>query len=337
MSFIVSNLAAHGYEILNMIGRGAYGEIYLVFSNKYQKEFACKVFNCKENDFEKMKKSFNKEIETVQQLSHQNIIKYYDHFVEKHCFYIILEYCSNGTLFNFVRMRQLPDASLYRCAYQILSALEYMHSKNIAHLDIKPDNILVDEHCRLIVTDFGLAKNMSDKELHNVYAGSFMYMAPEILDKKPYDPIKADIWSFGVTMYNIAVGQHPYQCRYENQIKTLIKMGYPAIPKHIPPEIQKIIEKALVINPDERATATELLALVPEIRKFKISQSTDEKSKVRLTRKRMSFLRLSKFDKKNNENNEESNEEKTIITPKCITLAKKNTLVQLPPLKVMNI
>ena len=333
MTHIVTNLAAHGYEILNMIGRGAYGEIYLVLSSKYQKEFACKVFNCKENDQTKMTKSYLKEISTLQKLSHQNIIKYYDSFQEKYSFYIILEYCSNGTLYNVIRTRHLPYTSVYKCAYQLLSALEFMHERHIAHLDIKPDNILVDEHWRLIITDFGLAKEVMPGERLHQYSGSFSYMAPEILDRKQFDPFKADIWSFGVTLYHLVIGSHPFPCRYENQIRKLVKMGYPSLPKSIPEPIQQLIAKSLVIEPDERYSASQLLELLPEAKSYQVSMSADERTKIRVNRSRMSIVRIRN---PNNANGADAPEGQSPLIPKCMSFLppkRHGTHSQLPPLK----
>ena len=293
---LIAILEHHGYEFIKEIGKGSYGQCSLVLSKKYQSYFVCKSFHFTRDDgnYEKLSKSFNSEIDALVHLTHPNVLQIYDYFQQSHYLCLILEYCPGGSLLPPVN-KKINSEQLLKYIPQLVSALDYIHSQHIAHLDIKPANILVDQWKRPKLADFGLASFCDPNGKLTTYRGSFIYTAPELFSKDPYDPFKADIWSFGVTLYVLATGTLPFAAKDPTMLKKLIKIGYTAPNPRLPNMILRIIELCIQENPDLRPTAEELLIVVREeqekIKKEQMASigvpQSDSEPKLRLVHSRM--------------------------------------------------
>ena len=146
------------------------------------------------------------------------------------------------------------QVKLLKYTGQILDALIYLEDNNIVHKDIKPSNILIDSFGTIKLADFGLSAFYDKNKLSEDYSGSTAFLAPEIVSKKPHNPVKSDIWSLGVSLYFIAVGNFPFPSDDHDTLVKAIKTGKYIIPPNINKAIRIIITHSLLMNPDERMT-----------------------------------------------------------------------------------
>ena len=263
---IAEILESHGYELGEMLGSGSFGVCYKVVSIAYNKLFACKIIEipCFEDfDDQKMRmKIFETEVQTLSLISHINIVQIYDYFNEGDKFMMILEYCSSSLSEYLKEKNHVNPNEIKSYAKQILTALNFCHQQHICHLDIKPANILFDDNKIVKVADFGLAQISKKGILTDVFSGSGLYKAPEIIGKQPYDPFKADVWSFGVTLYKMVTGEFPIVANSYPQIVAQLKSGIKYPENLFFPDILKVVKSCLVLDPKERPTFEELLKVI---------------------------------------------------------------------------
>ena len=145
----------------------------------------------------------------------------------------------------------------------MLKALTYLEQKKIAHNDIKPANFLIDQYGRIKLTDFGLSKYVHhDKDFSKDFLGSLPFMSPELVSHKPYHPIKSDVWSFGATVYYLVSGKLPFQSTTYSEWKKAIRLGLYSIPPQTNQYVKNILQRTLVLDPEERASFAELKSIV---------------------------------------------------------------------------
>ena len=251
-SLMKNTLALHNYEIKQYIATGGFAKVFKVYNTKYNQDFALKVFDLSPNNANCQIASFSNEIESLQKLNHPNIIRIYDFFEDANYLYLVLEYCPLGTLSDLIaKSGKLSYSDIYIIISQVLDALKYCHMNNIAHSDIKPSNILFDQYGRVKIADFGLSINVDENQKSRIFSGSTPYMAPEILAKKPFDPMIADIWALGVMLYQMVFGTIPWIGKDSREIKTSITMCHYSLP-FTNNCLRGIIKKILVISPNQR-------------------------------------------------------------------------------------
>ena len=243
-------LKNYGYEYIQPIGYGAFSSVHLCQSIKYTHQFAVK-------KVAKNKLSPN-EYDALISLDHPNIIKLYITFEDDESQYLVMEYCPNG---SFHDKGDLSPEKFTYYAKQLLEALAFCHSKNIAHRDIKPDNIFLDQYDHPKLADFGLARHFDSNQTSVEKCGTLMYCAPEILkQQQQICPFKADIWALGITFYYMATGKKPFPNKTTDELKNAICFGelnYSNVT--IDPQIRFLISKMTSINRKLRPTAEQLL------------------------------------------------------------------------------
>lgn len=209
------------------------------------------------------------ELKILQRLDHPNIVKFKDWFESKDKFYIVTQLATGGELFDrIIAKGKFTEKDAVKIVEQILSAVEYIHSKNIVHRDLKPENVLYispSDDSPLVVADFGIAKELkSGDDLIFKAAGSLGYVAPEVLTTSGHGK-PCDIWSLGVITYTLLCGYSPFiaesvegfleECTAD---KTPVKFHKPYW-DDISEDARKFILRALVLNPKNRPSASELL------------------------------------------------------------------------------
>lgn len=251
---IVAACGKHGYTIKSKVGSGNFGTVYLALSEQYKQEFVVKVLDNSRGN------ASLSEIEFLSMLNHCNIVKPFAHFVENGKVFLVIEYCCNGSLAKRIQATGRLNYSMsLSYTQQLLSALEHCHKTGIAHRDIKPDNILIDTYGRPKLADFGLS-SISDE--HSQCAGSLNFMAPELHGKHSnVDYYKADIWSLGMTFYYAAVGRLPWMANEYRDIVSAVRMGMIMYPHYLDKEYVDLLKRMLVLDPNGRATCTELLEM----------------------------------------------------------------------------
>lgn len=176
--------------------------------------------NILENNLKKARILYETNI--LKKLNHKNIVQIYETFETFDYLLIIMEYISCGDLISYVRKRsKLPEIIAKYIFKQLIEGIEYIHSNNIVHRDIKLDNILIDINSNIKICDFGVSKVVDDKNLIYDKCGTPSYIAPEILNNNGYEPFPVDIWSAGVVLYTMLTGTLPFKA---NNIKDLHKL-----------------------------------------------------------------------------------------------------------------
>ncbi|EAX84581.1 CAMK family protein kinase [Trichomonas vaginalis G3] len=249
----INFLKSHDIVIESEIAKGGFGEIYLLYSSKYNQKFALKKVPIKR---------FNQaEIDCMKTVDHVNIINLYNYYFFKDYVYLCMEYCPFDLLKILKRDEDINDETLTRYIHDILAAINACHEKNVAHNDIKPSNFLIDKYGRIKVCDFGLSNIYCDHELCSSFKGTMLFMAPEILRKIKFDPIKADIWSLGITFFFMATRTYPFIAANGSLLLKLIDEGNYPIFAVRNPLLRQIISKCLAINPEDRPSISEILQM----------------------------------------------------------------------------
>ena len=203
------------YSILYLISEGSFGKIHVgkdIFNiSEAAKPYAIKIL--KKENIELVRN----EIDTMRLLKHNNIINFYDVFDNSTYYFIVMDYLPNGDLKSFLKKvdYKLKEKTIASIIFQIAQGLKYLYNNNIIHRDIKPENILISdlskESIKVKIADFGLCKSLNYNETTNDACGSIPFTAPEILLRSDYS-YSADVWSFGIILYNIlSGGEYPFK------------------------------------------------------------------------------------------------------------------------------
>lgn len=238
------------YIALEMIGEGAFGKVYKGQRKCTNQIVAIKKI-VKKGKQEKDLKNLRQEIDISRRLYHENIVQLLDSFETNSEFCLVSE-LATGQLFEIIEEdKRLPEVEIRKIAQQLTSALYYLHENNIIHRDIKPQNILISASGVIKLCDFGFARLIDNKTMITSIKGTPLYMAPELLNEYPYNK-KADLWSLGVILYELFVGQPPF---YTNSFPTLInkiKKEDIRYPDSMSPQFKEFLKGLLFKNPKDR-------------------------------------------------------------------------------------
>jgi len=255
-----------GYSVSTEIGTGTYGKVYegvrertLAGDLSVSKGtlVAVKVIDRTTASATFLKKFLPRELEVVKQVDHKNIIKTFLVYDVGSDIYIITE-LARTDLLDYIRFHgALRETLCRRLFYDLASGVEYMHSNNLVHRDIKCENCLIGYNGILKLGDFGFARSMEQDSLSSTFCGSTVYAAPEILIAGgAYDPRWVDSWSCGIVLYAMLTAKMPFS---RNVLTKFVKYRYveaPPIPTHITDMAISVIRGILLFNPDERLKLT---------------------------------------------------------------------------------
>lgn len=223
---------------------------------------ACKVIPRQKIEQKKLSNRLEQEIRIHQLMHHPNVVQLIDVHKDNYFYYIFLEFCPCGELFDHVVDRQkLKECEAALFFKQILIALKYIHSLNVAHRDLKPENILLDQFGRIKISDFGLSKLLDNScgGLTKTPCGSPCYASPECISGRPYDGRKSDIWSCGVILYAITTGQLPWTKRNQSKMFQQIRKGDYSVPSYISDNCSDLIRRLMTVDNRKRITIDEAL------------------------------------------------------------------------------
>ena len=307
------------YTVNFEIGRGAYSKVYEVTlkneeqlknedkpKNEENKIRACK-YIIKENFREEDLDKFREEIKILKELDHPNIVKLYQLFETKKSFYLIMEKCEGGNLFNKIQQRintktLFDENVLSELIRQITSAIQFCHEKGICHRDLKPENICFTklgdmENNSIKIIDFGFGKYIKPNEKFQSEVGTILYMAPEVFQNNYNE--KCDIWSIGVILYFLIEGKPPFMGQNDGEIKLKIKsMKYKFSEEwekySEKGEVVKDLIKHMLIKEDERYTAQQVLdhPWINKEKKFTTIDIEDILNQIKL------YQKMDNFEKK---------------------------------------
>ncbi|CAB3401515.1 unnamed protein product [Caenorhabditis bovis] len=281
------------YELLDQIGAGAFGCVYTV--RKKNGDVPAKLYALKEIFMTNVsssdrgeEKSFGDMISEVkiikQQLRHPNIVRYRRIFVENHRLYIVMDLIQGGSLRDHIvtmkeKRSNFDESRVWRLVVQMMLALRYLHKeKQIVHRDLKPNNIMLTDNDRVVITDFGLAKQKGVEYLKSA-AGTIIYSCPEIVQNVPYGE-KADIWSFGCCVYEMCQLTAPF---HSTNMLTLameiVEARYEPMSDSWGAELRDLIRSCLTPNPSDRPDILRISSLCgPKILEYLDEVARDQAS-----------------------------------------------------------
>ncbi|WZZ74842.1 hypothetical protein YC2023_086212 [Brassica napus] len=244
------------YEIGRLLGKGTFAKVYHAKHITTGESVAIKIIN-KDHVMKRpgMMDQIKREISIMRLVRHPNIVELKEVMATKTKIFFVMEFVRGGELFAKVVKGKLKEDAARRYFQQLISAVDFCHSRGVSHRDLKPENLLVDENGDLKVSDFGLSalpeQLLQDGLLHT-QCGTPAYVAPEVLRKKGYDGAKADIWSCGVVLYVLLAGYLPFQ---EENLMNMYRKIFKAefdFPPWFSPEARRLISKLLVVDPEKR-------------------------------------------------------------------------------------
>jgi len=241
------------FQVLpQQIGRGTYSTVHLGRDVHSGKQVAVKVM-----DLRKYEREFESEIRVLALLDdHTGIVKLHHSQVIRDTGYIYMDYVPHPNLFNYVRRhRALSQDKALKIFSSLLAAVEGIHSEGIAHRDLKPDNIMIDPATfETTILDFGLSMVVPSSGLSDNYCGSPMYMSPEILNRERHDPQIADVWSLGVILYHMLVGESPWSSveSLDELLDLVVFETNVTLPSSLSPEVRDLLGGILVHEPKNR-------------------------------------------------------------------------------------
>ncbi len=266
------SVVGNRYELLEKIGSGGMAIVYKARCRLLNRYVAIKMLRAEFNEDAEFLKRFETEAQAAASLSHPNIVSVYDVGIHNKLHYIVMEFVEGITLKEYlVNNGPLPIEKIVDFGTQIASALEHAHAKKIIHHDIKPHNIMITEEGLLKVTDFGLARAVSaSTTIAGVGAiGSVHYASPEQA-RGGFTDEKSDIYSLGVSMYEMTTGRVPFdgETPVAVAIKHLQKEPTPpsAIAPDVPQSLENIILKCMEKEPSKRfQSVTEVTAALRSV------------------------------------------------------------------------
>jgi len=246
------------YTFIKDIGEGNFGKVKLSTLDSTKEKFAIKILD-KEKLKSQTKSTLYNEIEIISILKHPNII-YVDKILEdEKNYYIIMEFCEKGELFDYIveKERLCPEeASIF--FYQIINGVDYIHKQGFVHRDLKPENLLLTKEKILKIIDFGLCHNFNGTKFLTTKCGSPSYAAPEILKGFPYDGFKTDIWCCGIILYAMLCGYLPFDGDDNQEIFQSIVDGELEFPNFLEDDSIDLLLRLLNPEPKERISIKEI-------------------------------------------------------------------------------
>ncbi|KAL2665044.1 hypothetical protein GLYMA_02G234800v4 [Glycine max] len=250
-----SNILMQKYELGRLLGQGTFAKVYYARSTITNQSVAVKVI-----DKDKVIKNgqadhIKREISVMRLIKHPNVIELFEVMATKSKIYFVMEYAKGGELFKKVAKGKLKEEVAHKYFRQLVSAVDFCHSRGVYHRDIKPENILLDENENLKVSDFrlsALAESKRQDGLLHTTCGTPAYVAPEVIKRKGYDGAKADIWSCGVVLFVLLAGYFPFHDPNMMEMYRKISKAEFKCPSWFPQGVQRLLRKMLDPNPETR-------------------------------------------------------------------------------------
>ncbi|ALC46375.1 KP78a [Drosophila busckii] len=191
----------------------------------------------------------------MKMLNHPNIVRLYQVIESERTLYLIMEYASRGELFDHLvkngRMRERDARVIFR---QLVSAIQYCHSKFVVHRDLKAENLLLDQHMNIKIADFGFGNTFDPNAQLETFCGSPPYAAPELFMGRKYAGPEVDAWSLGVVLYTLVSGSLPFDGGTLKELRERVLRGKYRVPYYISMDCENLMRKFLVLNPSKRTS-----------------------------------------------------------------------------------
>ncbi|CAR25716.1 hypothetical protein ZYGR_0A02830 [Zygosaccharomyces rouxii] len=249
------------FKRTEVIGTGKFGVVYKGHHARTKQVYAIKVLNLDSDEDEV--EDVQREVQFLASMKQTpNITHYYGSYLKDTTLWIIIEYCAGGSLRTLLRPGKIDEKYIGIIMREVLIALKYIHKDNVIHRDIKAANVLITNEGHVKLCDFGVAAQLNQSSLkRQTMAGTPYWMAPEVIMEGVSYDTKVDIWSLGITTYEIATGNPPY-CDVEalRAMQLITKSKPPRLEgRHYSPMLKEFIALCLDEDPKERLSADDLL------------------------------------------------------------------------------
>ena len=271
------------YKIGTFLGKGQYGVVREVIENETQIHYAIKIIEKQhsvssknkaksEEENKKMEETILRECSTMEKVNHENAVRFKEMFNIKDYIFIIMELIEGVSLTSIIKNKELTEEQRLDLIKQLINLVNHLHSLNVVHRDLKPDNIMVVEGNKLKLVDFGFGKELDETNKTATLIGTPFYSPPELLTIIPtaYDGKKVDIWSAGVIIFELLVGYLPYRNKVKdmNQLKEVIEKEMYKSDEcfmTLNKDIQNLIEGMMEKNADYRYSAEVCVELIEKM------------------------------------------------------------------------
>lgn len=253
----------HGrYELGRLLGHGTFAKVYHARNVQTGNSVAMKVIGKEKVMKVGMGEQIKREISVMRMVKHPNIVELHEVMASKSKIYFAMELVRGGELFAKVAKGRLREDVARVYFKQLISAVDFCHSRGVYHRDLKPENLLLDEEGNLKVTDFGLSAftdHLKQDGLLHTTCGTPAYVAPEVIGKKGYDGAKADLWSCGVILFVLLAGYLPFQDDNLVNMYRKIYRGDFKCPPWFTTDARKLVTKLLDPNPNTRVSIAKVM------------------------------------------------------------------------------
>lgn len=246
------------YDIERTIGKGNFAVVKLARHRITKTEVAIKIIDKSQLDAANLQKVY-REVDIMKRLDHPHIIKLYQVMETKNMIYLVSEYASQGEIFDYIaKYGRMPESTARAKFWQILSAVEYCHNRNIVHRDLKAENLLLDSNANIKIADFGFSNYYTTGGQLSTWCGSPPYAAPEVFEGKRYTGPEIDIWSLGVVLYVLVCGALPFDGCSLQALRDRVLSGRFRIPYFMSSDCESLIRKMLVLDPSKRYSISQI-------------------------------------------------------------------------------
>lgn len=319
------------YEILSRVGAGGMSDVYKAKDHKLNRNVAIKVLKTEYSKDKNFVSKFRVEAQSAASLIHPNIVNVYDVGEDDGLYYIVMELIEGITLKRYIeKKRQLSVKETISIAIQIANGIECAHNNQIVHRDIKPQNIMISREGKVKVTDFGIARAASANTINGGAMGSVHYISPEQAGGQYVDE-KCDIYSLGITMFEMLTGRVPFDGESTVSIALKhIQSNVPTVKEYaddIPVSIEKIVLKCTQNKADRRYPKISLLIAdlkralsEPDVDFVQLDESKVGGSTVMITDEEINQLRKGAGKKNEKEDKDIMDDDIDAVSPKMYKL-----------------
>ena len=250
------------YEMGRVLGQGNFAKVYHGRNLNTNESVAIKVIKKEKLKKERLVKQIKREVSVMKLVRHPHIVELKEVMATKGKIFLVMEYVNGGELFAKVNNGKLTEDLARKYFQQLISAVDFCHSRGVTHRDLKPENLLLDQNEDLKVSDFGLSTLPEQRRADGMLVtpcGTPAYVAPEVLKKKGYDGSKADLWSCGVILFALLCGYLPFQGENVMRIYRKAFRAEYEFPEWISPQAKNLISNLLVADPGKRYSIPDIM------------------------------------------------------------------------------
>jgi serine/threonine protein kinase len=254
----------HEVAFQEKVASGAFGDL---FRGSYcGQDVAIKILRGVQDDSVQFQE-FLQEVAIMRKVRHRNVVQFIGACTRRPNFCIVFEYMKGGSLYDYVRRAgPLRITTILRIAVEVCKGMDYLHKRKIVHRDLKAANLLLDEHGTIKIADFGVARVLDGAGVMTAETGTYRWMAPEVIEHRPYSE-KADVFSFGVVLWELLTGLVPYNDMTPLQAAVgVVQKGLrPPIPQNCPPPLADIMRLCWQRDPNVRPSFEVLKSKLEEL------------------------------------------------------------------------